>query len=118
MSGITDSDALGIKRAAAQSAGPAAKECAAMHAFLGAIDELIEFAGEDAIHAGSAIPGGRGCYGPDVAGMEAHIADVIEAARRAFAPSAPTITEKPAQRGNGLLTVHNADRAPFIGRGY
>lgn len=46
------------------------------------INELVEFASEDAINSGSALPGGRGCIGPDISGMEMHVDAVIRAVRK------------------------------------
>lgn len=81
-----------------------------LDAFMAALEDLIEFASEDAIHSCSAIPSGGGAYGPDTWGMDNRCAAVVEAARLAFSPAvAEPETRRVPNVDNGLFTVHNPD---------
>jgi len=103
----TPADVRGLPAAPASVVNPLEE------AFEDMLDELIEFVAEDAIHSGSAIPGGRGCYGPDTKGMEDHLAAVIAAARAAFAPVVPSPAPVVVV-DSGLFTLHNPDTRRFV----
>lgn len=96
-----------LSRGACQPATAAEDPLAAFRA---ALDELIEFASDDAISAGYALPGGRGCRGPNVSGMERHIEDVLDEVRKLMGAKQVDPASAAPAPDNGLLTSHNPDR--------
>lgn len=74
-------------------------------AFCDALDELIEFAQEDAINAGRALPGGRGAREPDVRQMDNRYAEVMKELGKLLTPK--QVQESNGTAGAGLLTIHN-----------
>lgn len=87
---------------------PAAEDPLA--SFRAALDELIEFTSDDAISAGHALPGGRGCHGPNVSGMERRIEDVLDEVRKIMGAKQVAPASAAPAPDNGLLTSHNPDR--------
>lgn len=74
-----------------------------------AIDDLIEFACEDAINAGSFNPRLQGPNEPDVSGMNRRVKAVLDEVRKLMRQPEPKPVQAPAT-DNGLLTTHNPDR--------
>lgn len=73
------------------------------------LDELIEFVGEDSINSCRSTPGGHGCIGPDISGMDSHVDTVLRAVRKLMRQPEPEPAQAPAV-DTGLLTIHNPDR--------
>lgn len=112
---ITQNDQVGIFRrsfAAGQAAALAAN--AERTSFGDALIALIEFIGEDALHASSSIPGGHGCHGPNLTQRDRLIDEVCAAAKATF--GAPAVVE-PAGLvvDNGLTTVRGMHARVVIG---
>lgn len=101
--GVQRSDEAGIKRAAQQAVQASSTETSEMTAFLEALDDYGLFCAEDAIACGTGHPGGVP-RDPDYWGTEQAVAKVVEAARKAFAPSAPAAQPK-QEHYTGLLRV-------------
>lgn len=79
-----------------------------------AIDELIEFASEDAINAGSFNPSLQGPNEPNVAGMQRYIEGVLDEVRKLMGVStAPVVDDGEISLPDWLLTSHNPDRRPL-----
>lgn len=102
----TQSDIAGIVKAAA----PAQQaENVPLIAFMDALDELVEFAQDDAVSACEALPNGLGMRGPCVAELDDRYAAVIAELHKLLAPAAKPSAFHAADNGPDLTVVHNPD---------
>lgn len=77
--------------------------------FMDALDELVEFAQDDAVSACESLPGGRGLRGPNVAGLDDRYAKVVAELQKLLAPAVSPAADTSVDNVPDLTIVRNPD---------